>query len=325
MPALQLLALTADHRTQPGAWAGRELTPLGEGAGANSFARGRDQKAAAERPRVSSAPGPYLRTFFASLSPQTAAHDSPRSSNSLEGVRTGTWKWGVGEEGQELRSERQGRPWSDQRLSGRTTRTSGRSRQRKGPGARGTAPASGGTGEPPTPPPSEPPACPLRRPRQRPDIAASAPEPRRAAPSPRRAPGPATPAARSHPSYLARGGSGGGDNGAAPHVPVPHFPVRHAAVRPHRAAATAASRPRPHRPSSTGDEAGSVGGGGGGGGGSKSRSTPHPPPRNRKWLQPRRQFPAGPSRGGGADSPEDPGGERRGGDELRTDAGLRGR
>lgn len=39
--------------------------------------------------------------------------------------------------------------------------------------------------------------------------------------------------------------------GAAPQVPVPHFPVLDAAVRPHRAAAAAASGLRPHPPGST--------------------------------------------------------------------------
>lgn len=57
-----------------------------------------------------------------------------------------------------------------------------------------------------------------------------------------------TPPGLSIPSYLAGSRDGGG---AAPQVPVPHFPVLHAAVRPHRAAAAAASGLRPHPPGST--------------------------------------------------------------------------
>lgn len=97
-------------------------------------------------------------------------------------------------------------------------------------------------------------------------------------------------------SYLA--GGGGGDIGAAPHVPVPQFPIRHAAVCPHRASAAAACGPRPHRLSSTTGKEASVRSSG-----SSTptplRTTPHPPPRNRKWFQ-RRRFLDWQSQGGGA-------------------------
>lgn len=134
-------------------------------------------------------------------------------------------------------------------------------------------------------------AAPTRRIAQR-----IARRPRPARP-PLRQPAPPPRPRRAGPSYLAGGGCG---CGAGPHVPVPYFPVRHAAIRPHRAATAAASGPRPHLPGSTRRKAGSVGGGSGSsGGGSKSRSAPHPPPRNRKWLQRRRQFPGGPSQRAG--------------------------
>lgn len=124
------------------------------------------------------------------------------------------------------------------------------------PSRSGGSPVTAGSPLPSTPEPRPAASRPLRPAR------AAAPRPR---PGLRLAgswPTSPAPPGLSVPSYLA-----GSRGGVAPHVPVPHLPVLHAAVRPHRAAATAASELWPHRPGSRE--------GSGGGCGANSRSAPH--------------------------------------------------